>query len=162
MICGQGPAPAGATMAHYRDHLGLDLVPGTGLRACCVPGTFPTWIAMLQRYGTMRLRDVLEPALHYARNGYPIVHQIAERSAPSPIFSASTGRRRQPSTCPAARCQRPAPGSPTRTRRHLRAHPEGGRIRRRRSRGEAQPRAELPGARASSPRRLIGSPAKTR
>ena len=78
VICGQGPAPAGATMAHYRDHLGLDLVPGTGLLACCVPGTFPTWIAMLERYGTMRLRDVLEPALHYARNGYPIVHQIAD------------------------------------------------------------------------------------
>src|SRR5215510_2312667 len=30
VICGQGPAPAGATIAHYRG-LGLDLVPGTGL-----------------------------------------------------------------------------------------------------------------------------------
>ena len=38
VICGQGPAPAGATIAHYRS-LGLDLVPGTGLLACCVPGT---------------------------------------------------------------------------------------------------------------------------
>src|SRR2546430_16654989 len=27
VICGQGPVPAGATIAHYRDHLGLDLVP---------------------------------------------------------------------------------------------------------------------------------------
>src|SRR5207248_9953122 len=33
-ICGQGPAPAGATIAHYRA-LGLDLVPGTGLLAAC-------------------------------------------------------------------------------------------------------------------------------
>ena len=41
VICGQGPAPAGATIAHYRG-LGLDLVPGTGLLACCVPGTFET------------------------------------------------------------------------------------------------------------------------
>jgi gamma-glutamyltranspeptidase/glutathione hydrolase len=39
VVCGQGPAPAGATMAHYRG-LGLDLVPGTGLLAACVPGTF--------------------------------------------------------------------------------------------------------------------------
>src|ERR1044072_4712913 len=32
VICGQGTAPAGATIAHYRS-LGLDLVPGTGLLA---------------------------------------------------------------------------------------------------------------------------------
>ena len=31
VVCGQGPAPAGATIAHYRDRLGLDIVPGTGL-----------------------------------------------------------------------------------------------------------------------------------
>ena len=29
VICGQGPAPAAATIAHFRD-LGLDLIPGTG------------------------------------------------------------------------------------------------------------------------------------
>ncbi|MGD9895097.1 MAG: gamma-glutamyltransferase family protein [Dehalococcoidia bacterium] len=78
VICGQGTAPAGATIAHYRDHLGLDLVPGTGLLACCIPGTFPAWMMVLERYGTMRLRDVLEPAIGYAENGYPVVHQISD------------------------------------------------------------------------------------
>ena len=34
LICGQGPAPAGATIAHYRSE-GLDMVPGTGLLAAC-------------------------------------------------------------------------------------------------------------------------------
>src|ERR1700750_1703180 len=34
VICGQGPAPAGATIEHYRG-LGLDLVPGTGHLAAC-------------------------------------------------------------------------------------------------------------------------------
>ena len=81
VICGQGPAPAGATIKHYRDHLGLDLVPGTGLLACCIPGTFPTWMLVLERHGTMRLRDVLEPAIGYARNGYPLVHQIHDTIA---------------------------------------------------------------------------------
>ena len=61
VICGQGPAPAGATIAHYRDHLGLDIVPGTGLLAACIPGTFETFMKVLRDYGTMRLRDVLEP-----------------------------------------------------------------------------------------------------
>src|SRR6202795_632256 len=69
VVCGQGPAPAGATIAHYRDHLGLDLVPGTGLLPACVPGTFETYMMILRDFGTLRLRDVLEPAIAYARNG---------------------------------------------------------------------------------------------
>ncbi|MEU1164755.1 gamma-glutamyltransferase [Streptomyces sp. NPDC005921] len=39
VLCGQGVAPAGATVAHYRG-LGLDLVPGTGPLAAAVPGPF--------------------------------------------------------------------------------------------------------------------------
>jgi gamma-glutamyltranspeptidase/glutathione hydrolase len=75
VVCGQGPAPAGATIAHYRGELGLDIVPGTGLLAACVPGTFETYMMILRDHGTMRLRDVLEPALGYARNGHPIVER---------------------------------------------------------------------------------------
>src|SRR5579864_1463574 len=60
VICGQGVAPAGATIAHYRSE-GLDIVPGTGLLAACVPGTFETWMMLLRDYGTMRLADVLAP-----------------------------------------------------------------------------------------------------
>src|SRR6187401_1090989 len=80
VICGQGSAPAGATIAHYRDHLGLDLVPGTGLLAACIPGTFDTWMTLLRDYGTMRISDVLTPAISYARNGYPLVERICARS----------------------------------------------------------------------------------
>ena len=53
VICGQGVAPAAATIAHYRA-LGLDMVPGTGLLAACVPGTFETWMLLLRDYGTLR------------------------------------------------------------------------------------------------------------
>jgi gamma-glutamyltranspeptidase / glutathione hydrolase len=74
VICGQGPAPARATIAHYRRE-GLDLVPGTGLLAACVPGTFETWMLMLRDYGTLPLRDVLSPAIGYARNGHPLVER---------------------------------------------------------------------------------------
>jgi len=75
VVCGQGPAPAGASIAHYRGHLGLDIVPGTGLLPACVPGTFETYMMILRDHGTMRLRDVLEPALGYARNGHPLVER---------------------------------------------------------------------------------------
>src|ERR1700744_3493374 len=74
VICGQGPAPAGATIAHYRSE-GLEMVPGTGLLAACVPGTFESWMLLLRDYGTLRLRDVLEPAIAYARDGYPLVER---------------------------------------------------------------------------------------
>ncbi len=74
VICGQGPAPAGATIAHYRS-LGLDMMPGTGLLAACVPGMFDTWMTLLRDYGTMRLADVLAPAIFYAREGHPLVER---------------------------------------------------------------------------------------
>src|ERR1700753_335428 len=76
VICGQGPAPAGATIAHYRSE-GLEMVPGTGLLAACVPGTFESWMLLLRDYGTLRLRDVLELAIAYARVGYPLVERAA-------------------------------------------------------------------------------------
>jgi gamma-glutamyltranspeptidase/glutathione hydrolase len=75
VVCGQGPAPAGATIAHYRGHLGLDIVPGTGLLPACIPGTFETFMLVLRGHGTLRLRDVLEPAIAYAENGHPLVER---------------------------------------------------------------------------------------
>ena len=76
VICGQGPAPAAATIAHYRG-LGLDIVPGTGLLAACVPGMFDSWMLLLRDYGTMKLADVLTPAIFYAREGYPLVERAS-------------------------------------------------------------------------------------
>jgi gamma-glutamyltranspeptidase/glutathione hydrolase len=76
VICGQGPAPTGATIAHYRSR-GLDMIPGTGLLAACVPGTFDTWMSMLRDYGTMPLAAVLAPAIAYARDGHPLVERAS-------------------------------------------------------------------------------------
>lgn len=76
VICGQGPAPQAATIAHYRA-LGLSMVPGTGLLAACVPGMFDTWMLLLRDYGTMRVADVLSPAIFYARSGHPLVERAS-------------------------------------------------------------------------------------
>lgn len=75
VVCGQGPAPADATIDTYRD-LGLELVPGSGLLAAVIPGAFDAWLLMLRDYGSWRLRDVLEPAIGFARDGYPVVPNI--------------------------------------------------------------------------------------
>jgi gamma-glutamyltranspeptidase/glutathione hydrolase len=50
VICGQGPAPAGASIEHYRAE-GLDIIPGDGLLATVVPGAFDGWMLMLRDYG---------------------------------------------------------------------------------------------------------------
>ena len=72
VLDGQGPAPAAATLAAF-ESLGLDLVPGTGLLAACVPGAFGAWMLLLERYGQLHLREVMEYAIGYARDGYPML-----------------------------------------------------------------------------------------
>jgi gamma-glutamyltranspeptidase / glutathione hydrolase len=80
VVDGQGPAPAAATIERFRE-LGLDLVPGTGLLAACVPGAFDAWLLLLRDFGTLPLADVLEPALGYAEGGYPVVPGISRKIA---------------------------------------------------------------------------------
>jgi gamma-glutamyltranspeptidase / glutathione hydrolase len=72
VVCGQGTAPAAATIERFRE-LGHELVPGTGLLAACVPGAFDGWLLLLRDFGTLGLEDVLEQAIGYAENGYPVI-----------------------------------------------------------------------------------------
>ncbi|KRB85558.1 gamma-glutamyltransferase [Sphingomonas sp. Root710] len=76
VICGQGPAPLAATIAHF-EALGLDSIPGTGLLAACTPGAFGAWLVMLRDFGTQTLRSVLSPAIEYALEGHPLLGQAA-------------------------------------------------------------------------------------
>jgi gamma-glutamyltranspeptidase / glutathione hydrolase len=76
VLDGQGPAPAAATPEAFGS-LGLDLVPGTGLLAACVPGAFGAWMLLLARYGSLPLREVMQYAIGYARDGYPVVPGIS-------------------------------------------------------------------------------------
>src|ERR1700733_8972650 len=89
VICGRGPGPAGATISHYRNE-GLDLVPGTGLLAACVPGTFETWMLLLRDHGTLTLAQVLAPAIGYAQNGYPLVERASATIATVAEFFRSS------------------------------------------------------------------------
>ncbi|WP_203885655.1 gamma-glutamyltransferase family protein [Planotetraspora kaengkrachanensis] len=76
VVCGQGVAPAAATIERFAD-LGLDVVPGTGLLPATVPGAFGGWMLMLERWGTWSLADVLEPAISYAEHGVPVLERIS-------------------------------------------------------------------------------------
>ena len=80
VICAQGPAPAGATIEHYRAE-GIDLIPGNGLLSTVIPGAFDGWMLMLQEHGTMSVAEVLAPAIHYARHGHPMLPRVADSIA---------------------------------------------------------------------------------
>jgi len=74
-LCGQGTAPAAATIERFHE-LGHELIPGTGVLAACVPGAFGGWLLLLREFGTWRLEDVLEFAIGYAEHGYPLHERI--------------------------------------------------------------------------------------
>jgi gamma-glutamyltranspeptidase/glutathione hydrolase len=80
VLVGQGPAPAGATIEHYRAE-GLDLVPGAGALAAAVPGAVNAWLLLLRDHGTWELADVLAFAIDYAEHGHQIVGRVSSTIA---------------------------------------------------------------------------------
>jgi gamma-glutamyltranspeptidase/glutathione hydrolase len=77
VICGQGRAPAAASIESLRA-IGVSDIPGSGLLAACVPGAFAGWMTLLRDHGTWPVSDVLEFAIGYAESGYPLLPRIAE------------------------------------------------------------------------------------
>ncbi|AII08291.1 gamma-glutamyltransferase family protein [Rhodococcus opacus] len=75
VLVGQGPAPAGATIDHFRAE-GLDMVPAAGALAAAVPGAVDAWLLLLRDYGTWELADVLAYAIDYAGNGHPLSERV--------------------------------------------------------------------------------------
>jgi len=52
-------------------------VPENGILPVTVPGAVWGWEAVLKRFGTLTFKEVLEPAVEYAQNGFPISERIA-------------------------------------------------------------------------------------
>jgi gamma-glutamyltranspeptidase/glutathione hydrolase len=74
-VNGLGVAPTGATPEFFRAR-GLKYPPATGPLAAVTPGTPGGLLVMLAEFGTMRLREVLAPAIELAE-GYPIEEELA-------------------------------------------------------------------------------------
>lgn len=73
---GSGRAPQAATTQWFLDK-GLKAVPERGILPVTVPGALHAWQEALDRCGSMGLGDVLEDAIHYARDGFPVTEVIA-------------------------------------------------------------------------------------
>src|SRR5262249_40607433 len=81
-----GIAPSGLTLAHM-NALGYKTdprnsgpgsgMPSGGILTVTVPGSLWGWQEVLTRFGTKTFKDVLQPAIDYAEQGFPITEEIA-------------------------------------------------------------------------------------
>ena len=76
VVMGQGAAPAGASIEHFRSE-GLTAVPGTGALAAAVPLAVDAWLLILQEQGTWELADVLAYAIDCAERGHPVLARVS-------------------------------------------------------------------------------------
>lgn len=56
---------------------GFTKTPPDGIHSVTVPGAVDGWVKLLERYGTMKLSQVLQPAIEYAERGFPVTDVIA-------------------------------------------------------------------------------------
>ncbi len=76
-LIGAGRSGELATIDAVRSR-GHDEMPLRGVLSVTVPGTVEAWGRLLERFGTLGLGAVLEPAAALAQNGYPITTRLAE------------------------------------------------------------------------------------
>ena len=79
-ISGMGCSPAGFSIPWCKAQ-GIDLIPSDGFLPACVPAVVGTWALALDRFGTMRLADVLGPAIELAEEGFAVYPYLREALA---------------------------------------------------------------------------------
>jgi gamma-glutamyltranspeptidase/glutathione hydrolase len=82
-ISGQGWVGKAATVEWFLKNK-IDKIPGDGFLPATVPAAFGSWALALMRFGTLTLKDVLEPAIDYTESGFPVyagLHNAVSRLA---------------------------------------------------------------------------------
>ncbi len=52
-------------------------IPALGSLPVTVPGTVDAWFALHEKFGKLPISDDLDPAIHYAKNGFPVSQLVA-------------------------------------------------------------------------------------
>jgi gamma-glutamyltranspeptidase/glutathione hydrolase len=81
---GSGRSPQGLTLEELRRQ-GVAQIPKYGPLPVTVPGCVDGWFSLHDRFGKLPMKDVLAPAIRYAREGFPVSELIAyywDRSVP--------------------------------------------------------------------------------
>ena len=72
---GSGRAPAAATTDWYADN-GITELEQNSPHAVTVPSAIDGWNRLIRDHGTMPLGELLQPAIAYARDGFPISSRV--------------------------------------------------------------------------------------
>ena len=89
-----GWSPKGLTL-EYLKNKGIAAMPQSGIDSVTVPGSVDGWSKLLARFGWMHLQQVLAPAIHYARDGFPVPEWDADywtNDAPVLLNNPSAGQ----------------------------------------------------------------------
>lgn len=73
---GSGRSPKSLTLAEFKKR-GLKYIPSTGPLPVSVPGCVDAWFELHKKFGSMPMSKVLEKAVSYARNGFPVHGELA-------------------------------------------------------------------------------------
>jgi gamma-glutamyltranspeptidase/glutathione hydrolase len=74
---GSGPAPRGLSPKLLADK-GMKTMPAAGIHSVTVPGAVDGWAKMHQKFGKLPWKDLFQPAIAYAEEGFPVTEAIAE------------------------------------------------------------------------------------
>ncbi|MDA0206372.1 MAG: gamma-glutamyltransferase [Acidobacteria bacterium] len=74
---GSGRSPKALTLDEFREK-GLDKIPNIGPLSVSVPGAVDGWFQVHEKFGRLPMTDVLQPAIDYARAGFPVTQVIAK------------------------------------------------------------------------------------
>src|SRR5688572_5977675 len=72
-----GRAPRALSMDYFAKN-NVKQMPLFGMGSITVPGAFDGWVTLRDKYGTMKLSELMEPAISYAQNGFPVMEKTAE------------------------------------------------------------------------------------
>ena len=73
-----GPAPRQISLPELREK-GYERMPQDGALSVTVPGALRGWEALLERFGTKPLEELLDPAIRYAEHGFPVLEITSQR-----------------------------------------------------------------------------------
>lgn len=79
---GSGRAPQSLTIDYFMDK-GLSYVPFYGPLPVSVPGCVDGWFTLHEKFGRLPMEDILQPAMDYGNNGFPVSEVIAYEMASS-------------------------------------------------------------------------------
>lgn len=71
-----GRAPRALNLDYFA-RKGIRTMPDSGMEPITVPGAFDGWVTLIEKYGTIKVADLLAPAIEYAENGFPVMEKAA-------------------------------------------------------------------------------------